>query len=143
MRPENPFISKSERASLNWAEKFAAGLNPGDIIGLKGALGTGKTVLCKGICQRLGFKGEVTSPTYSIVQEYNGDQKIIHLDFYRTIKPDELQEIGLEYYINGNNICLIEWPDKLQGSPVEFNYMISIEEIKAGGRIISFETFSH
>ena len=138
--PDNtPFISNSIEDSLAWAKEFATRLKPGDIIVLKGNLGVGKNLICKGICNQLGFEGDVTSPTYSIAQEYEGKKGIIHLDFYRTKSAEEFNEIGLDHYFNGENICLIEWPEINHGYQVDFSMTITITETPSGGRLISVE----
>jgi len=139
MHHPSPLLSHSTEESFAWAREFASHLKAGDVIGLKGTLGAGKTLLCKGICSGLGFSDEVTSPTYSIVQEYMGKNKIIHLDFYRTKSQDEFLEIGLDYYLDGHNICLIEWPEKNHGYPIDFTHMISIHQKTGDTREISVE----
>ncbi|WP_018249293.1 tRNA (adenosine(37)-N6)-threonylcarbamoyltransferase complex ATPase subunit type 1 TsaE [Orenia marismortui] len=87
-------------------------LNPGDIVCLQGDLGAGKTNLAKGICAGLGVKGEITSPTYTIVNEYRGRMKVNHMDLYRIRKEDELYDLGFEEYLYGDGVTIIEWPDK-------------------------------
>ncbi|TDX50955.1 tRNA (adenosine(37)-N6)-threonylcarbamoyltransferase complex ATPase subunit type 1 TsaE [Orenia marismortui] len=87
-------------------------LNHGDIVCLQGDLGAGKTNLAKGICAGLGVKGEITSPTYTIVNEYRGRMKVNHMDLYRIRKEDELYDLGFEEYLYGDGVTIIEWPDK-------------------------------
>ena len=98
--------------------EFAAELNCGDIIGLEGELGTGKTQFVKGICKYFQVKDTVNSPTFIIVNEYTGSKqsedkpiRIYHFDLYRLEKPYELEIIGFDEYRNQpDSIILIEWP---------------------------------
>ena len=83
------------------------------IILLEGDLGAGKTTLVKALCQEWGVMDPVSSPTFSLVQEYEspGQGTIYHMDFYRLNKPMDLEQIGLDEYLGAGNICLIEWPE--------------------------------
>jgi tRNA threonylcarbamoyladenosine biosynthesis protein TsaE len=78
---------------------------------LYGNMGSGKTTLIKSIVEKLDIDGVVSSPTFSIINEYYNGNKIYHFDFYRIKDTDELLDIGIEEYVSGNNICFIEWPD--------------------------------
>lgn len=80
-----------------------------------GEMGVGKTTLIKEIVKELGVKDITSSPTFSIVNEYEGnDGKIYHFDFYRLESEDEAYDIGLEDYLYTDNLCLIEWPEKIK-----------------------------
>jgi tRNA threonylcarbamoyladenosine biosynthesis protein TsaE len=83
------------------------------IVLLKGELGSGKTTLVKALCQLLGVMDPVSSPTFSLVQEYYSPSRgtIYHMDLYRLEKPGDLQQIGFTEYLDSDNICLIEWPN--------------------------------
>ena len=79
---------------------------------LRGELGSGKTTLIKSVLKRMGVNDSVTSPTFSIVNEYDFSENIIyHFDLYRIVKIEELDIIGFEDYIYSQNICFIEWPE--------------------------------
>jgi len=83
------------------------------IVAFSGELGAGKTTLINAICHELGVKQHVTSPTYSIIQEYQTDSRIIyHMDLYRIKKIDEAIDAGIEDCLNSNNLCLVEWPQR-------------------------------
>ncbi len=85
------------------------------VIALQGPVGAGKTTLVQAFCRALGVAGEVTSPTYALVNEYVGkDGLIYHLDLYRLGALDEALEIGLEELIDSGNWCLIEWPELIE-----------------------------
>ncbi len=81
-----------------------------------GAMGVGKTTLIKVICQHLGVTNEVTSPTFSLVNEYptKTGKMVYHFDFYRIKNMEEVMDIGYEEYFDSGNICLLEWPEKIE-----------------------------
>jgi tRNA threonylcarbamoyladenosine biosynthesis protein TsaE len=108
--------SKSSEDTVKEGEKYASRINPGDVLGLDGELGTGKTRFVKGICNYFKVREVVNSPTFIIVNEYSGfwidgsEIKIYHFDLYRLKTPGELGTIGFDEYINGRSIVIIEWP---------------------------------
>lgn len=107
------YISKSEKDTLNFAYNYAKTLKSGDIVLLDGDLGAGKTVFTKGIVNYFSARQEVAvSPTFTIVNEYNTSPKVYHFDFYRIKSEDELIAIGIEEYLYGGGICIIEWPER-------------------------------
>ena len=77
-----------------------------------GEMGSGKTTLIKSLVKELGYKGNVNSPTFSIINEYSNGNKIFHFDFYRINDKNELLDLGIEEYINSDHWCFIEWPEK-------------------------------
>lgn len=89
----------------------------GDVITLSGELGSGKTTLTQAIALGLGVPAEqpVTSPTFALLHEYQGRLPLYHLDLYRLAKEEELAELGLEEYLYGEGVCVVEWPDRLAG----------------------------
>jgi tRNA threonylcarbamoyladenosine biosynthesis protein TsaE len=103
------FISNSPEETFQIAKDFSDELKPGDVVALNGNLGTGKTIFVKGICAGLNAEQNPLSPTFSIINEYNGKYKIYHFDFYRIKDIEELYDIGYEDYFNDESICLIEW----------------------------------
>ena len=103
------FISKCEQDTINFAENFAKELSKKDIIVLSGDLGSGKTKFVQGILKHFGLENEISSPTFTIVNEYNTSTcPIYHFDVYRLADIDEFYAIGGEEYFE-NGICLIEW----------------------------------
>lgn len=95
-------------------------LRPGDTVCLTGGIGAGKTAFTRGIAEALGITEHITSPTFTIINEYQADIPLYHFDVYRLDEPGELIDIGFEEYIGGPGIAVIEWADKI-GSilPVE------------------------
>lgn len=87
-----------------------------NVIVFRGDLGAGKTTLIKNMCKLLGVKGEVRSPTFSIVNEYKSadNEGVFHFDFYRLNDEEEAYDIGAEEYFYSGKLCLIEWPSKIE-----------------------------
>jgi tRNA threonylcarbamoyladenosine biosynthesis protein TsaE len=103
-------ISNSERDSEIIAKEFAIILEKGDIVFLNGNLGTGKTFFVKSVCAEFGIRN-VSSPSFAIVNEYSGLEKIVHFDFYRIRKAKELLDIGFNDYLADDAIIFIEWAE--------------------------------
>lgn len=115
------FNSTSEIDTLNFAKKFASNLNKKDVIVLSGDLGSGKTKFTEGILTFFGLETEISSPTFTIVNEYcKNDIKIYHFDVYRLEDSSEFYEIGGEEYFE-NGICIIEWGEIIEDAlPSEY-----------------------
>lgn len=86
-------------------------LTKGDLVCLTGELGTGKTAFTGGIAQAIGIEGYITSPTFTIVNEYEGRIPLYHFDVYRIGEPEEMFEIGFDEYTDGNGVVVIEWAE--------------------------------
>ena len=106
-------ITKNETETCEVAAPFAWTLNPGAVIALIGELGSGKTVFVKGLAKALGFKEQVTSPTFTLIHEYYGTVPLYHMDLFRVNSVQEMLDIGIEDYFYDNGICLVEWAEKL------------------------------
>ncbi len=108
------FESYSEAETLDFAKGFAAELKEGDIVALSGDLGAGKTAFVKGIAKGLGVCEDVTSPTFTIVNQYDGDMPLFHFDAYRleNISPDQCD--WMDDYFFADGVCLIEWAANIQ-----------------------------
>ena len=110
----NKFISKSEQDTINFAEDFARQLHKKDIVVLSGDLGSGKTKFVQGVLKHFGLENEISSPTFTIVNEYNANIcPIYHFDVYRLADIDEFYAMGGEEYFE-NGICLIEWGEIIE-----------------------------
>ncbi|NPV26109.1 MAG: tRNA (adenosine(37)-N6)-threonylcarbamoyltransferase complex ATPase subunit type 1 TsaE [Firmicutes bacterium] len=86
---------------------------PGAVICLSGELGAGKTVLAQGVAKGAGVGGYVTSPTFTLVHEYQGEHPVYHLDVYRLDDPAEFAELGFREYLGGDGIAIVEWPERI------------------------------
>ncbi len=93
--------------------KIGGKLKKGDVVSLRGSLGAGKTVLAKGIATALGITEAIVSPTFTLVQEYDGREKLYHLDIYRLSGEDEFESMGGEEFLYPDGISLIEWSEKI------------------------------
>jgi tRNA threonylcarbamoyladenosine biosynthesis protein TsaE len=98
-------------------ERLGAGAGPGTVILLVGPLGSGKTVMARGIGRGLGVEEEITSPTYTIVSEYTGRRPFHHVDLYRVEGAAQLENLGLDDILWGDGVSVIEWGEKLEGLP--------------------------
>ena len=111
-------ILEDVQATLDVGRELGALLRAGDKIALRGTLGAGKTTLARGILEGLGYRGEVPSPTFAIVQPYEPPETripVAHVDLYRIEDPEEIPELGLEdTLIDG--AMIVEWPDRMPGS---------------------------
>ena len=110
------FEVPSEAAMIEAGRAFARELKDGTVIGLDGDLGAGKTHFCKGLVAGLGADEAVTSPTFSLVQEYgSGRLPVFHFDWYRLESPRELETLGWDDYLDEEGIVLVEWAEKFPG----------------------------
>ncbi len=108
------FLSHSTEETLAWAKAFAKTLRAGDVVLLEGGMGAGKTMLAKGIIAGMGIPDEVTSPTYTYVNEYGGG-RIFHFDCYRITSEAQALGLGLADYFEEGGICLVEWSENIRG----------------------------
>lgn len=109
------YRSSCEQDTFELGKGFAKNAYPGQIITLDGDLGAGKTVFAKGFAAGLGITKSVTSPTFTIIQEYRaGSLPLYHFDVYRIESPDEMYETGLDEYLFGDGVCIIEWADNIR-----------------------------
>ena len=121
-------ILKNEEETRAFGLELGASLRKGDIVALIGDLGTGKTALTKYIAEGLGIRETITSPTFTIVQEYRqGRLPLYHFDVYRIGEPEEMYELGYEEYFYGDGVCVIEWADLIEELLPEYTKVIRIE----------------
>ena len=98
---------------IAWGERFGKSLHGKLVVAISGELGAGKTTLVQAICRGAGVTTEVTSPTYALVHEYEGDRfPIYHLDLYRLNKPEELTNLGWDDMLRSHALVLVEWPER-------------------------------
>ncbi len=133
------YETRNENDTRSVASEFSRTLKPGDIVALEGALGAGKTVFVKGITQAFGVRERVTSPTFTLINEYRGEHVIYHMDFYRLNTPEEIRDIGVEDYFYNSGICLVEWAEKMGDIYPETAIKVSIRHTGDNSREITIE----
>jgi tRNA threonylcarbamoyladenosine biosynthesis protein TsaE len=121
---------------LAFGHDFAGKLRLGDIVAIDGPLGAGKTVFCKAVLEGLGFAGDVTSPTYTIIHHYDPPEvrmAVDHVDLYRIDNPVEVEELGL---FEGDSVSLVEWAGQYPPLAKMAHYAISITPDPDGVRLV-------
>lgn len=114
-RPTRSFDSMSEDDTLRLGRSVGSALRGGDVMFVEGPLGAGKTCLIRGICAGLGFAGRVRSPSFAVVNRYDGSPRIFHMDLYRIPESSvELEDLSRQEYFSADAVTLIEWGEKLR-----------------------------
>lgn len=133
------YFSSSEFDTMKIAAELSNELCGGEIIALKGGLGMGKTCFVKGLANGLGFSGDVTSPTFAIVNEYIGGRlDLFHFDMYRITGWDDLNSTGYFEYLDAGGIVAIEWSENIEGAlQNEKVITVEIERVSDNERKIS------
>ncbi len=134
------WIAQAEEETEAHGRELAAGLRAGDVVLMEGALGSGKTVLARGIAAGLGVEPErVHSPTFTLVNHYRGRLPVYHIDLYRIQKPSDLLELGLEELLGTDGVALVEWPERLGSWLPERAIRVSIQDRGGSLREIRIE----
>lgn len=107
------FVSHSTQETEQFGEEVAKSLRGGDVLAFTGSLGMGKTAFTRGLARGLGCRGRVTSPTFTIVNEYEGRTPLFHFDMYRLGSSDELFDIGWDDYLARDGVCAVEWSERV------------------------------
>ena len=107
------FVSHSTQETEQFGEEVAKSLRGGDVLAFTGSLGMGKTAFTRGLARGLGCRGRVTSPTFTIVNEYDGKTPLFHFDMYRLGSSDELFDIGWDEYLARGGVCAVEWSERV------------------------------
>lgn len=142
MKIKSTIIAKSEDETRKLGLELGRRAEPGQIIALIGDLGTGKTTLTKYIAEGLGITEVVSSPTFTVIKEYeSGRMPLYHFDVYRVGDPDELFNIGAYEYFDGNGLCVIEWADLIEDELPENTDFIVIDYGETEGERVYRCTF--
>lgn len=107
------FYTKNERETEALGRRLAASVRPGTVIALYGGMGAGKTAFVRGFAEGMGLKARVSSPTFTIVNEYLGAVPLFHFDMYRLSSSDELFDIGWEDYLTRGGVLAVEWSENV------------------------------
>ena len=121
------------------ARTFVDAMGDQHVFAFYGSMGAGKTTFIKAICEELGVEDVVTSPTFAIVNEYEGECPIYHFDFYRIKKLEEVYDMGYEDYFYGDGLCFIEWPEMMEELLPEGTIKVQIKENPDGTRTVSWD----
>ena len=133
------FITNSPAETEKVGEALGKVLSPGSILAYEGDLGAGKTAFTRGLARGLGAKEQVTSPTYTIVNEYlSGRMPLFHFDMYRLTSSDDLWDIGWEDYLERGGVCAVEWSERVEDA-LEDAINITIEKTGEESRRITIE----
>ncbi len=122
------YITHSETETEALGEKLAPRFRPGDVVALYGDLGAGKTAFVRGMARGLKSPNRVTSPTFTIVNEYEGEIPLFHFDMYRLGGADELFGIGWDDYLARGGICVVEWSENVETAFDGSEYTVNIEK---------------
>lgn len=133
------FFTNSEAETSALGEKLAARLAPGAVVAMYGGLGAGKTAFTRGLARGLGLSSRVSSPTFTIVNEYLGRVPLFHFDMYRLSDADELFEIGWEDYLARGGVCVVEWSENVEGAFPPESIVVKIEKTGDSERRIEIE----
>ena len=129
--------SEGPDETISIGEQLAEKLQAGDVVAIYGELGSGKTQLVKGICRYFGIDEQsVSSPTFTIIHEYDGSLPVYHLDLYRIQRIEEVIDIGFSEYVYGDGICLIEWPDIVSSILPEHTLCLRISHLQGNRRLL-------
>lgn len=121
------FITHSAEETAALGRSFAASLRPGDVVALHGNLGSGKTSFVAGVCQGLGVRGHVSSPTFTLINEYPAPFGLVaHIDLYRIRSRAELAELGMEEYFGEKAVALIEWAEEAMDLLPRAHHVVAI-----------------
>jgi tRNA threonylcarbamoyladenosine biosynthesis protein TsaE len=132
-------ITRSEKETFRLGNLIGKSLVAGDIIALDGDLGAGKTHFTKGIAKGLEVSDYITSPTFTIVNQYEGRLPLYHFDVYRIDDINEMYEIGFDEYLFGDGVCVIEWADIVKDLLPEKRIKIYINKVDDDSREVNIE----
>tara|TARA_Y100000590_G_scaffold459940_1_gene618176 strand:- start:331 stop:750 length:420 start_codon:yes stop_codon:yes gene_type:complete len=127
MKNFKSMITTSTEETQKLGESFSKNLKPGNVVALIGNLAAGKTSFVKGVLRGLDYKYEVTSPTFTLINEYYAKSKVIHVDFYREENITRWNELGFQNMINSDSIILIEWADLIPDLLPNIDYKLHFE----------------
>ena len=133
------YISNSEHETELIGQRFAEGLPGGTVVAMYGDLGAGKTAFVRGMARGMGLDCRVSSPTFTIVNEYLGERELIHFDMYRLSDADELFDIGWEDYLSRGAVCAVEWSENVQDAFFGDEIKVTITKLSDNERKIVIE----
>ena len=119
----------SREETIQLGQKIGSKLKKGDILAMQGTLAAGKTTITKGIALALGVKEDITSPTFCLISEYEGNMPLYHMDVYRLDGTEDFINLGVDDMLYGNGVCIIEWSEKIMAELPKSTIIIKLEPI--------------
>lgn len=133
------YITNSEAETEALGERVAKEIPDGSVLAFYGELGSGKTAFVRGMARGMGIDACVTSPTFTIVNEYIGQRSLFHFDMYRLGSADELFDIGWEDYLSRNGVCAVEWSENVADAFEGDEYAVVFRKLGDESREITIE----
>lgn len=133
------YISHSEKETEKLGEEFASKVGEGTVLAMYGDLGAGKTAFVRGLARGMGLTARVSSPTFTIVNEYCGERELIHFDMYRLSSADELFDIGWEDYLTRGAVCAVEWSENVEDAFDGTETVLRFEKLSDTDRSITVQ----
>ena len=130
-------VTNSEEETKHEGEKLGRKLSSGTVVALRGELGSGKTVFVSGMATGLGISSHVSSPTFTIVNEYDGEPPLFHFDLYRIENEKELFDIGWDDYMGRDGVCVVEWSENAAGAFPPDSIKVEFENLGGNTRRIA------
>ena len=127
------YLTHNEIETEALGETLARRLGPGDVVAYRGDLGAGKTAFTRGLARGLGCTGRVTSPTFTVVNEYEGRLPLFHFDLYRLEGEDALNDVGWEDYLDRGGVCAVEWSERAEAALPRETVWVSIRRCAESG----------
>ena len=132
-------LTDSELGTEQAGFEFGRRVPDGTVVAMYGGLGAGKTAFVRGMARGMGISARVSSPTFTIVNEYQGERWLFHFDMYRLGSPDELFDIGWEDYLARGGVCVVEWSENVEDAFDGTETCVRIEKLSDTGRKITIE----
>ena len=126
------YISHSPRETEEFAARFARLLQPGDVVAFRGSLGAGKTAFVRGMASALVPDAEVSSPTFALVNEYDGTLPLWHFDMYRITSVEDVDSTGFYDYLDMGGVLAVEWSENIEAALPDSSIFVSLEPVPGG-----------
>lgn len=137
------FVTHSAEETIQLGKKIGSMLQPGAIIAMEGNLAVGKTTITKGIAESLGIEEAITSPTFTLISEYEGKMPLYHMDVYRLDSCEDFINLGVEDLMYGNGVSIIEWSELVREELPKSTITLRLEIREDGGRDITLENWPY
>lgn len=137
------FVTHSAEETIQLGKKIGSLLQPGAIIAMEGNLAVGKTTITKGIAESLGIEEAITSPTFTLISEYEGKMPLYHMDVYRLDSCEDFINLGVEDLMYGDGVSIIEWSERVREELPKSTITLRLEIREDGGRDITLENWPY